>query len=716
MAKYNSEHVIKPKKSDRRKYTTETKIVFTKDPSSTTNNRPAANKGMEKLGVNPKSHGHVDRAFPSARKYPSSLGVGAPNNHPSRSFGAHPGLSQGTRTLTDQMETTLSDIAPPEGAKYDLEYKLPPTISNLKLKMDNLEREMSPGRVRQGFSQILMKNSRVRPGFSSSWVIPDAPPDARLIKQYMVEDSTISLYMLPEGVEALYHVFPAEYAIPEAHMRLVELTRRELTTHYPHSMELTRPDRAREYVIKFGQKYMYRLAKKHRIPLGNTRRDELKNLQKLSKILAKFTAGMGIIETMLADHYIQDIYIDSPTSDNKIYVVLEGGIDTRLSGKCITNVILSRTDAESLLSRFRYESGRPFSEATPLLECSIGSYNTRVSVIGRPLSPTGTAFALRRHSTEPWTLLRLINLGSLTPLAAGLISFLIDGKATILIAGSRGAGKTSLLGACLLEFPRSQRILTIEDTLELPVEKLQELDYKIQPMQIQSSLGGFGEMSANDALKIALRLGESALVIGEVRGEEAKTLYEAMRAGTAGSAVLGTFHSNSAEAVYERIVYDMSIPAKSFNATDVVIITNFIRPKGTHKMKRRTTQIAELDKASTEGTFHNLLEFDEKKDKLEETDVFHYSSQVIGRIAASWGMTLEEAVQNIIARAAIRKIVVDYARKGKNRDLLSAAWVQKINSRFWELLDQQYHTSGTINYKELIKEFTNWFLRSIPYA
>jgi hypothetical protein len=77
---------------------------------------------------------------------------------------------------------------------------------------------------------------------------------------------------------------------------------------------------------------------------------------------------------------------------------------------------------------------------------------------------------------------------------------------------------------------------------------------------------------------------------------------------------------------------------------------------------------------------------------------------------------MEEAVQNIIARAAIRKIVVDYARKGKNRDLLSAAWVQRINSRFWELLDSQYQTSGTINYKELIKEFTNWFLRSIPYA
>ena len=719
MVKDTKGRVIKPKKDTKGKYSTpETRIVFTRSPSEDTIKKHSTGNRWRKE-ERPRNEPFRDQITTDVfSNYPKYSGNPSPAGGPIPGAGSprQTRSSQYSKTLTDQMEMSLPDIAPPEGTTQSFEYKLPPTISSLKMKMGNLDREMGTDRVREGILRIFAKDSRMRPGFSSSWVIPDAPPEAQIIKQYKVGDSTVSIYLLPEGVEALYHVFPAEYAIPEAHMRLIELTRRELTGHYPHSMELSKPEKAREYVKKFGQKYMYKLAKKFRIPLGNTRAEELNNLQKLSDILAKFTAGMGIIETILEDHYIQDIYIDSPTSDNRIYVVLGGGIDTRLSGKCLTNVILTKTDAESLLSRFRYESGRPFSEATPLLECSIGAHNTRVSVIGSPLSPTGTAFALRRHSTEPWTLLRLINLGSLTPLAAGLISFLIDGKATIIIAGSRGAGKTSLLGACMLEFPRSQRILTIEDTLELPVKKLQELDYKVQPMQIQSSLGGFGEMSANDALKIALRLGESALVIGEVRGEEAKTLYEAMRAGTAGSSVLGTFHSNSAEAVFERIVYDMKIPAKSFSATDVVIVTNFLRPKGTHKMKRRITQIAELDKGSSDGTFFDLLEFDEKKDKLEETDVFHYSSQVIGRIAASWGMSLEEAIQNIIARAAIRKIVVDLARKMKNRELLSANWVQKTNSMFWELLDRQYSTSGDINYKDLIKDFTNWFVRSATYA
>src|SRR6266581_8870585 len=116
-------------------------------------------------------------------------------------------------------------------------------------------------------------------------------------------------------------------------------------------------------------------------------------------------------------------------------------------------------------------------------------------LVGRPLSPEGLAMALRRHSPDPWTLPRMIRAGSLTPLAAGLLSFLIDGRSTILIAGSRGAGKSSLLGALLFEFSRNQRILTIEDTLELPGPQLQDLGYKVQSLYIESALGGKGEMS-----------------------------------------------------------------------------------------------------------------------------------------------------------------------------------------------------------------------------
>jgi type IV secretory pathway ATPase VirB11/archaellum biosynthesis ATPase len=595
--------------------------------------------------------------------------------------------------------------------------------------MRALERELDPKTIRRGIDRTFKKDQRIRPGFSSSWVIPTPPYDAKLIKQYVVSGSRVGIYLLPNQTEDLYHVYPYEYTLPEPHMELLDLVRADLAEHYPATVQISQPEQARDYVLKYAMRTIYKLAKTHGIPLGRTRAEEIRNVKTLSEILAKYTAGMGITEIFLNDPYIQDIYIDAPSSEKNVYVTIGGIGDERLSGKCITNVILTDNDAESLLSRFRYESGRPFSEAMPLLECDLDAYNTRVTVIGSPLSPSGVAFALRRHSTDPWTLLRLINNKSLTPLAAGLISFLIDGQATILVAGSRGAGKTSLLGAIMLEFPLSQRILTIEDTLELPGPEMGKLGYKIQSMHIRSSIGGMGEMSADEALRVALRLGESAIVLGEVRGEEAKTLYEAMRAGTAGSSVLGTFHANSAKAVYERIVYDMGIPPKSFTSTDIIIIAGLTRPGGIQRQTRRVTQIAEVRKLTgEEGEFQDLMVYREDLDRLVETDAFRYGSEVIGSIAKSWGISMEEAVQNIEARARIRGIIVNYAQKYNKPELLSARWVSNANNAFWGLIEKyqaQRETAASkakgrmgvgINYERLVDEWKAWFRRSVEYA
>ena len=115
---------------------------------------------------------------------------------------------------------------------------------------------------------------------------------------------------------------------------------------------------------------------------------------------------------------------------------------------------------------------------------------------------------------------------------AGLLSFLIDGRSTMLICGARGAGKSSLLSAMMFEFPLSQRILTIEDTLELPARQMQALGYKVQSLFVETRLDQSNEEVADQALRVSLRLGESAIVLGEVRGKEAQTLYQSMRTGT----------------------------------------------------------------------------------------------------------------------------------------------------------------------------------------
>jgi type IV secretory pathway ATPase VirB11/archaellum biosynthesis ATPase len=597
-----------------------------------------------------------------------------------------------------------------------IEVKEAVTVGTILNKLQRLEAQLGYiDNIRKGIERTLRGSRRIRPSFSASWVIPNPPYDARKIKEYRVMDSTITLYQLRNETECLYHLTPAEYNLSENEMRLLDLVREELIEYFPPTLRLSRPDHARDYVYKRAMRSLYKLAKKHDISLGSSRPEEVRNVKRLSEIIARYTAGMGIAEILLKDPYIQDIYIDAPADEKNVYVILGDVGDDRVQGKCITNIILTSSDAESLLSRLRYESGRPFSEAMPVLECDLDMYNTRATVIGSPLSPAGTAFALRRHSTEPWTLLKLINAGSITPLAAGLISFLVDGRSTILVAGSRGAGKTSLLGAIMLELPKSQRVLTIEDTLELPGPEMCKLGYKVQSIHVRSSVGGMSEMTADDALRVALRLGESAIVLGEVRGEETKTLYEAMRAGTAGSTVLGTFHANSARAVYERVVHDMGIPSKSFKATDIIIISGLTRPSGVQREIRRVTQITEVVKETEEeGVFNDLMVYNSDADALVETDVFRYSSERIGAIARSWGISLEEALQNIETRGKMRSIMVEHARRYNKPSILSAKWVRDSNNVFWDILDRQQR-GGKIDYNALFNSWLSWFRRNVAY-
>jgi archaeal flagellar protein FlaI len=573
----------------------------------------------------------------------------------------------------------------------------------------------------RGAGRILGRGMLTRPGFSGCWVMPGVPENGELLFQYPVGRSRVLLYRVPNEVDILYHLDLADYKVPPQYVQLIQWTREELMHFYPKQFRLTYLGQTRQYVQDLAERLMHRIAKERGISLGATTAAASARLKELSEILARHVAGLGVIELLLDDPHVQDVYVDAPASENRVHLRIAGYPDERVGDKALTNIIVTDEETEAILSRFRIESGRPFSEAMPVLETDLKEYNTRASVIGRPLSPDGIAIALRRHATDPWTLLKLLYFRSLTPFAAGLLSFLVDGRSTILVSGARSAGKTSLISALMLEFPKTQRILTIEDTLELPSLEMRQLGYKIQTIFVRSSLGGqAAEMSTDDALKVSLRLGESAIVLGEVRGLEARTLYEAMRAGTAGSAVLGTIHGNTAHSVYERVVHDLGISPTSFNATDIVIISGLTSPGGSVRMqRRRLLQVAELDKnAPDPGTFEDLLTYEEENDALAQTPRVGQGSLRIGTIAEAWGMTYPEALENIKTRAAYKEHIVKYAESSGRLDLLTAPWVGATNAAFWDIMEKhrdEVH-DHTLSYDTVLQEWKDWFSRTVRYG
>lgn len=556
--------------------------------------------------------------------------------------------------------------------------------------------------IEESLRVIFDSDREDRPTFSASWVLPAVPNDAVLVSHYPVGESEVRLYSLPGRTESLYYVVPTEFNMPTHHMKLLHLAKEELRNFPPTRLIHGRLEEVRGYMIRMGEVLIQRIARENRILLGNNRPEELKLSRRLAEILARYTIGFGILEIPFRDHNVQDIFIDAPASANPLYVTIAeaGG---PLFNRCITNMVLTDEESEALLSRLRLESGRPFSEAAPVLEANLEGFHVRATVVGKPLSPSGLAVALRRHSSEPWTLPRLIENGTLSAEAAALLSFLVDGKSTILIAGSRGAGKSSLLSALLFEFPRSQRILTIEDTLELPVAKMQELGFKVQSLYVESTLGSPGQMSADEALRVTLRLGESAIVLGEVRGQEARTLYEAMRAGTAGSAVLGTIHGNSPKAVFERIVHDLSIPPSSFQATDIIVVAGLSRRGGSQRFQRRVVDIAEVLKGKPPGTFQSLMTFDSRSDTLIPKRELSSSSERLMEIATSWGLGAAETAESLRVRSEYRRRMVEVAQKNGDVDMLSAEWVAAANSKYWSLVEDGL--SG----EELLAAWNTWY-------
>ncbi len=571
-------------------------------------------------------------------------------------------------------------------------------------------------RVHRAMIVIMEKYHDLRPGFSYSWVTPEPPENSKKILEYKVQDALVSLWLIKDFTYSHYHIKPKEYSLPSDLMKLIHLAKIELLRNRPRHIQLDRPGQARLYVENFGKKILYQIANKHSIKIGNTPEEEMKVLDDLTSVLARYTVGLGLFEYFLEDPYMQDIYVDAPAPKNPIHASMGGLANKELYDKFVTNVILSNEDVDSMVSRFRYESGRPFSEAMPVLETDLVQHQTRVTAIGKPLSPDGIGIAFRRHSTDPWTMLKLIDNGTVSPLSAGLLSFLIEGHCTMLVSGSRGAGKSSLLGSLLLEFPTIQRILTIEDTLELPVPEMQKLGYKVQRMFVQSTLGGKGEMTADDALRTSLRLGESALILGEVRGQEARTLYEAMRTGTAGSSVMGTFHADSAKSTFERATSDMGIPATSFMATDIIVVQTLTQSKGSQKLLRRCTQIAETAKTSdVPGEFNDLMMYDSDNDLLMETDVFNYKSERIGEIARKWGISMEDALNDIRVRARYRLDAVEYAREHDKPQLLKIEWVARMNNKYWALRESAI-SDGDLNFNKILEQWRKWFLEGAKYA
>ncbi len=552
----------------------------------------------------------------------------------------------------------------------------------------------------------------VVPNFTFTRLVFDLPEDAEIIDQYEIgeepDKSVVTILKKKNEAKLIYHLSPPENSLNEDYDSLLNLARGVLMEHQPKAKEFTDTKRIRQVFFNIAKDLIQDLAHTKGIPLN------YEDMNVLATILVRHTIGFGLIEVLLQDTNLQDISLNAPIS--KVPIFVRHGI----YGECSTNILPSVEDADSWAAKFRMISGRPLNEANPILDTqfNLGKMHARIAVIQEPLSPEGLAYSIRRHRENPWTLPLFIKNKMLNPFSAGLLSFLIDGARTLLVAGTRSSGKTSLLGSLMLEIIPKNRIIVIEDTLELPVDSLRDLNYNILRMKVRSALlKTTTEVSADDGIRTSLRLGDSCLILGEVRSEEAKALYEAMRIGALANVVAGTIHGASPYAVYDRVVNDLGVPKTSFKATDIIAVANPIKSPDGLNSWRRLLQISEIRKHWEEDPleekgFVDLMKYNVKKDELEPTDdLINGDSDVIKDIASKvkgWAGNWDAIYDNILLRAKIKKELVEVSDKLKNSSLLEAKFNVLSNNAFHRISEQIMQEVGLPLSERVFPEWQKW--------
>ncbi len=562
---------------------------------------------------------------------------------------------------------------------------------------------------RELYKQFFRPN--ITPIFLFTKISVKIPEQAKQLDAYSNKNSDIFIYKIKEDVKNFYRLIPPELKLTEDQYEILNVARKVLSEHKPKDEEFLEPQKLRRTFFNIGRDLL--------IDLINNKNFEmpLEEINELAKILVRYTIGFGAVELLLQDPKIQDISVNSPIGQTPIFLVHED------FGDCVTNIIPSSEDAESWATKFRLLSGRPLDQANPILdtELSIPGARSRVAVISEPLSRLGLAYAFRRHRDNPWTLPLFMKNKMINSMGAALLSFFFENSKAIIFAGTRSSGKTSILGASLFEIMKKNRILVIEDTEEINTEAMRQIGYNIQSMKVRSALSHSStEVPADEGIRTSLRLGDSAIIVGEIRSAEAISLFESMRIGAAANVVAGTIHGDSPYGVFDRVVNDLKVPKTSFKAADIIVISNPIRsPDGLHKF-RRVLSITEVRKhwekdPLAEKGFVDLMKYNPQTDQLEPTeDLINGDSEVLKSIAANtkeWSSDWNSLWDAVMLRSKINQALVDFSLKLNKPQILEANFIARSNDAFHKIIEQVKEETGVLDNQKIYSAWEDWLKR-----
>ena len=387
-------------------------------------------------------------------------------------------------------------------------------------------------------------------------------------------------------------------------------------------------------------------------------------LDRLSRKFLRDIIGYGAIDPLIQDDELEEIMIIGTSKPIFVYHRKYGMMKTNLQFR-------DEGELRDLIDSIARQINRRIDQESPILDGRLMD-GSRINATIPPVSADGPSLTIRKFRRDPLTIIDLINSRTISVDLAGFLWLCIDGlgvkSANAIISGGTSSGKTTTLNALSAFINPNERIITIEDTLELQIPHEHVIRMETRPANVE----GKGELTMNDLVKNSLRQRPDRIIVGEVRADEAITLFTALNTGHSG---FGTLHSNDARETITRLTNEpMSVPEIMIQAIDFIIMQNRIyTPSGVSF--RRISEVAEVV-GMEEGTvqLNKIFQWNPERDTIDNIGITSNTLQQIANLSGKSIIELQNEIEN-------RKLVL---RHMINQNIRSVEGVNSVIELYYK--------------------------------
>ena len=453
----------------------------------------------------------------------------------------------------------------------------------------------------------------------------------RILKSYPVNDPWSRIMILEERGTGRMIYYVDEIKMTEEERKAYEAIQNILM------WEMEPPPEGVD-IVKYFERQAKKAISRYRVRFGDTVHPGI-SWGKIEYYILRDNLGYGPLDPIMRDPLVEDISCDGVGKPIYVWHQEYESLPTNIR-------FTSEKELDSMILKLAHKAGKHVSIAFPIVDAILPEGHRLAATYRREVTTSGSTFTIRKFRERPLSVVDLVRSRTISPKLASYFWVLMEHNKTGMIMGVTGSGKTTMLNALATLLRPTLKVVTIEDTPELKLT----LENWVQLVS-RPSYGfeaGVSEVTLYDLVKVSLRYRPDVLIVGEVRGEEAKVLFQAMATGHGG---LSTIHAEDVDSMVKRLTSPpMDIPRGYIPLLNFALVVKRVRqanPDGTFTVVRRVTNVWEIEDYGS----YRALSFWNPATGKHEVDL--EKSMLLARIAEEEGKSMDEMIEEVERRETI---------------------------------------------------------------